>query len=150
MMRRPTRSTLTDTLLPPRRSSDLMTIIVEGEAPGITCAVGEYVKYMTRRMIAPYTSVQADEFIVRSSRFAYARMVEHAMVAVQPAVRSPFKGSKRFMRILVAKPIQQDLRISGRLVATFVNRIAHKHGRSHNPKPSKAQLNAHHPVTSAK
>src|SRR3546814_15759556 len=94
MMRRPTRSTLTDTLLPPRRSSDLMTIIVEGEAPGITCAVGEYVKYMTRRMIAPYTSVQADAFIVRSSRFAYARMGEHAMVAVQPAVRSPFKSEE--------------------------------------------------------
>src|SRR3546814_14308400 len=119
-----------------------MTIIVEGEAPGITCAVGEYFKYMTRRMIAPYTSVQADAFIVRSSRFAYARMGEHAMVAVQPAVRSPFNGIKRFMLILVAKTIQQDLRLSGRLVATFVHRNEQKRRKAPNPTPTKPTYKA--------
>src|SRR3546814_20142634 len=70
------------------------------------------------------------------------------MVAVQPAVRSPFKGIKRFMRILVAKTIQQDLRLSGRLVATFVNRNEHKIGRGPNPYPTKAHFNADHQVPS--
>src|SRR3546814_4244833 len=128
MIRRPPRSTRTDTLFP-------YTTLFRS-------------KYMTRRMIAPYTSVQADAFICRSSRFAYARMGEHAMVAVQPAVRSPFKGIKRFMRILVAKTIQQDLRLSGRLVATFVNRNEHKIGRGPNPYPTKAHFNAAHQVQS--
>src|SRR5438105_583169 len=86
-------------------------------APGIAGALGENFKLLRDRVIAPDAGVHRHAFVVRRARLADQRMREHALAAVQPAVRAPDEAIDGLVRILIAEAVEQHGALVGLVVA---------------------------------
>src|SRR5690606_6616575 len=84
--------------------------------PGIAAAPGEDLELVPRRMIPPDAGVESDAIGIGRAWFSDARMRKHAVTPVEPTVGSPDKRVERFVRILVAEPVEQHLWLAVRLV----------------------------------
>ena len=91
-----------------------MAGFVEIEAPLIAAAVGENLKLVPHRMIAPDAGMQLDALVVGRARLADERVREDALVAIEPAVRPPAEAVERLVRVLIAPAIEQHLRLARR------------------------------------
>ncbi len=69
-------------------------------------------------------------------------MREHAVGAVQPAIRSPAKGVQRLVRVLVAPSVEQHPRRPGRPIAARLHRDEQEVGGRADPDASESDLEA--------
>src|SRR6516225_2860516 len=90
-----------------------LAVIVEVQTPRIAGAMGEHFENMLRGMIAPNAGIDRCPLRIGRSWFAHTRVREHAVAAVQPAVRSPGEGIQCLVSVLPGPTIQQYLRRSG-------------------------------------
>ena len=77
------------------------------EAPGIARALGEDLEDVARRMEAPDTGVDLHALVVGRARLADDRVREHAVVAVEPAIRTPDEAVERLVRVVEAPAVEQ-------------------------------------------
>src|SRR5947208_364587 len=87
-----------------------LAVLVEVEAPWIAGAVGEHLELVLGRMVTPDARVDRHAVLLGHSRLADLRVCEDTVAAVEPAVRAPGERVERFVRVLVAPAIQEDLR----------------------------------------
>src|SRR3954463_8318042 len=92
---------------PAMRHEDLPMFVVI-QTPLITAASCEYFENMPDRMISPDASPQFCPLLVRRPGLAYPRIVEDALIAVKPSVWPPHETIQAFVRILVAKSIEEN------------------------------------------
>lgn len=98
-----------------------LAVLVVIEPPLVAAAFGEDFEFVANGMIAPDTGAEFGAFFLGSAGLADLRVIEDALVAVKPAVRSPHEAVEAFVRVLVAEAIEQDLRFAVRfVVAIFV------------------------------
>ena len=75
-----------------------------------------------RRVIAPDAGVERRALVVGRARLADVRVREHAVAAVEPAVRAPGERVERLVRVLVAPAVEQDLAAAGRPIVAVLDR----------------------------
>ena len=119
-----------------------MAGLVEVDAPLVAAAGGEDLELVAHGMIAPDAGAQRDALGVRRAGFADVGAGEHALVAVEPAVRTPEEAVQRLVRVLVTPAVEQHL---GRAVG-FVIVVAvgneEQLGRGADPDAAEADLDA--------
>ena len=118
-----------------------ITELIEVQAPGIAGAVREDLKFVPGRVIAPNAGVDRRAILVRSAGLANATVGEHTMTAVQPAIRAPRERVERFVRVLMAPAIEENLGFAG-LVGLRVVRNEHEVRRRPDPHAAKAHLDS--------
>jgi hypothetical protein len=95
--------------------------VVEVEPPLIAHALGEDLKDLFGRMVAPDTGVEGRAVLVAGPGFADVGMGEDSLVAVEPAIGSPDEAVQGFVRVLRSPAIEHRLRRAiGRIVAILV------------------------------
>jgi hypothetical protein len=83
-----------------------LAVLVVIESPLIAPAGGKNLELMADGVIPPDTRPQFGPFIVWGSGLSNAGVIEHTLVSIEPAIRSPQKAVQAFVRILVAKAVQ--------------------------------------------
>ena len=91
------------------------------EAPRIARALGEDLEEVASRMKAPDPGVDLHALRVGSARLADHRVSEHAVVTVEPAVRTPDEAVERLMRVLETPAIKQHDGLARLVVGVFGN-----------------------------
>ena len=69
--------------------NESLSSIIEVYSPWVTSAPAKDFEFFLGGMIAPYPGVDALTFAIRCSGFADIAMSEHAVAAIEPAVRAP-------------------------------------------------------------
>ena len=80
---------------------------IEIEAPGIARAFGEDLEDVAGRVEAPDSGVDLHALLVGRTRLADDRVREHAVVTVEPAIRTPDKAVERLVRVVEAPAVEQ-------------------------------------------
>ena len=89
-------------------SNESLSVVVEVHSPWVAGAPSEDFESVFCGVVSPDSGVHRNAICVRCARFADFAMGEHAMAAVQPAVRSPVECVQGFVGILVAETIEED------------------------------------------
>src|SRR5207244_13602619 len=98
-----------------------VAVVVEVHAPRVAGAVREHFELLLLRVIPPDARVDGNALFVGRARLAAARVREHAVAAVQPAVRPPDARVERLVRVVVTPAVEDDLgRAVGLAVAVAV------------------------------
>jgi hypothetical protein len=114
-----------------------LTPVVEIDAPRIAGAPRKHLELMPRWMITPDRRVEGHTLAVRCARLAHARVSEHAVATVEPAVRSPGECVERFVCVLPAPAVEQDFRLAvGHIVPVA---IGNEHQVRSRPDPHAAE-----------
>ena len=71
------------------RRREGVAVIIEINAPGVAGSVGEDVELASHRMVSPDAGIDRLPLVVRSAGLADVGVREHAVAAIQPAVRTP-------------------------------------------------------------
>ena len=87
------------------------------EAPRIARALGEDLEDMARRVKAPDTGIDLHALRIGSARLAHDRVGEHAVVTVEPAVRTPDEAIERLVRVLKTPAIEQHDGLAGLVIS---------------------------------
>ena len=119
-----------------------VAVVVEVEPPRIARALGESFEDVPGRVIAPDPAVERRAVGVRRAGLADLRVREHAVGAVQPAVRSPSKRVQRLVRVLVAPSVEQHLRRPGRPIGARLHRDEQQVRSGADPDPAEPDLEA--------
>src|SRR5204862_2678299 len=90
------------------RHENLSPLVVI-EAPLVAAAMGEYLELAPHRVITPHARAEFGAFPVGRARFSNAGVVEHALVAIEPAVRPPQETVQALVRVLVSEAVEQYL-----------------------------------------
>ena len=77
--------------------------------------MGEDFKNVPGRVIAPDAGVDRDAVLIWRTWLADAGMGENTVAAVQPAIGSPGESVERFVGVLVAPAVEENLRLAGRV-----------------------------------
>ena len=126
--------------------AERLAVVVEVDAPRVARALGEDFELVPRRMIAPDAGVERHALVVGRARLADARVREHAVAAVEPAVRAPDEGVERLVRVLVGPAVEQDLRLAvGHVVAVAIGNEQQVRRRA-DPHAAEADFQAAHQV----
>ena len=122
------------------RGDERLSAIVKIQSPRIARAPREHLELVLRGMITPHAGIDALALGIRRAGLAHVAVREHAVTAVQPAVRSPREAVERLVPVLPTPSIQHHLRFAVRLVvAVFVGNKIQIRGRPH-PHSTKAHL----------
>src|SRR5690606_29181296 len=98
-----------------------VTVFIKVNPPGIACSLTEQFKLLRNGMVSPYSGVQFDPLLIRSSGLTHVGMGEYPVGTVQPTIGPPAEVIQHFVGILRAPAIQHYLWRSGRLIIFFVN-----------------------------
>src|SRR5690606_31997907 len=96
--------------------------------------------FRARGVVPPHTCVDGGPFVVRRAGLPYIRMGEYAMVAVKPAIWSPYKRVERFVCILVAPAVEQYLGLASWFVCRRINWDIHQVRCSTNPQATESDF----------
>ena len=98
-----------------------MPVVVEVDPPLVAAAARKNLELVTHRMITPDTGIQAQPLARRCTGFANERFIEHAVIAVQPAVRPPRQAVRCLMRVLITPAVEQNFRLGvGHVIAVAI------------------------------
>ena len=89
------------------RLDEALAVFVEVNAPGIARAFREHFEDAPRGVKTPDRGIDALPLLLRRARLGDKRRTEHAVAAVEPAVRSPGKRVQRFVRVAGVIPAIQ-------------------------------------------
>src|SRR5262245_19387682 len=121
---------------------EALPIVVEIDAPGVRRAVGEVLEFQARRMDAIDAAIAVNAMIRRSGP-GNVGWAGAPVAAVQPAVRTPGEAVDEVVpALLIAEPIEQDVRLAVRLVIAIAVAEEIEMRRRHDPDPAKANLDA--------
>ena len=116
------------------------------EAPRIARALGEDLEDTAGRVEAPDAGVDLHALFVGRTRLADDRVREHAVVAVEPAVRTPDEAVERLVRVVEAPAIEQHDRLARLIVGVL--RDEEEFRRRADPDAAMADLDARDEVES--
>ena len=94
-----------------------VAVFVEVEAPRVARALGEDLEAFLHRLVAPHAGVDELPLRVRRTGDLDVRVREHAVAAVEPAVRAPAEGVEHLVRVLPREAFKQLHRLTGGLRA---------------------------------
>ena len=114
------------------RLDEELPVLVEVQPPRIARALGEDLEAFLHRLIAPHAGVDELPLGVRRTGDFHMRVGEHAVAAVEPAVRTPAEGVEHLVRVLPREAFEQLHRLTGGLRA-FVRFL---HGDVQEPRRS--------------
>ena len=98
-----------------------LAVVVEIDAPRIAGSFGENFELVPRGMVSPDGRVERNAVAVGRARLAHARVREHAVATVEPAVGPPNERVERFVRVLPGPAIEQNLRLAVRNVVAVLD-----------------------------
>ena len=87
---------------------EALAVRVEVNAPRVAGAVRERLENVPRGMVAPHAGVERHALGLRCVRLADLAVGEHAVAAVEPAVRPPDETVHRLVRVLIAPAVKHD------------------------------------------
>ena len=119
-----------------------VTVVIEIDPPLVATAPRKHLELVPHRMIAPDAGVQANPLAGRRAGLADERLVEHAMIAVKPAVRPPCQAVRRLVRVLITPAVEQRYRIAVRHVIAVAVRNEQQMRRGAKPHATETHLDA--------
>src|SRR5262249_52984003 len=87
------------------RLAEELAVFVEVHPPRVAGALGEHLKNVPGRVVAPDAGVDRHSLLIRRARLAHLRVREDAVAAVEPAVRPPAERVERLVRVLIAPAV---------------------------------------------
>ena len=89
------------------------------ETPRVARPFGEDLEDMAGRVIAPDAGVDLHALLVGRAGLAHDRVGEDAVVAVEPAVRTPHEAVERLVRVMEAPSVEEHDRRAGLVVGVL-------------------------------
>ena len=129
------------------RHENLAPLVVV-QAPLVAAAMSEHLKLVSQRMKSPNAGAQFDPITVRRAGLADARGVEHALVTVEPTIRSPQETVQALVRVLVTEAVEHHLRRTVRHVVVIAIGNEQQFRRRAHPHTAVSNLQTGHEVQS--
>ena len=89
---------------------EAMADIIEIKSPRVRKPTGENLELFFDRMKSPDSGIDEISILFRSAGFPDPRLSENPVASIQPTVRAPDEAIQRFVSVLEAPTVEQDLR----------------------------------------
>ena len=95
------------------RGDEPLAMLVVIEPPRVAGAMREDLELMPHGMETPHAGIDGLALVIRRARLTDAAVREDAMAAIQPAVRAPDEAVERFVGVLGAPAVEEDVGFEG-------------------------------------